>query len=86
VEIPPSEVVKKKNNKYDMSKTFFIFFSIPNDLFFGESNIYHYLGDFTSIRKVVEGICTRIDGCKVVSGTSDLFSCKSMGMMHLNID
>jgi hypothetical protein len=33
VEIPANEVVKK-NNKNEMSRTFFIFFSIPNDLFF----------------------------------------------------
>jgi len=33
VEMPANEVVKK-NNKYEMSRTFFIFFSIPNDLFF----------------------------------------------------
>ena len=46
VEIPASKVVKK-NNKNEISKTFFIFFSIPNDLFFGESYIYHCLGDFT---------------------------------------
>jgi len=30
-----------------MSKTFFIFFSIPNDLFLGESYIYHQSVCFT---------------------------------------
>jgi len=40
VEIPASKVVKE-NNKIEMSKTFFIFSSIPHDLFFGESYIYH---------------------------------------------
>ena len=45
VEMPANAVVKK-NNKNEMSKTFFIFFSIPKDLFFGESNIYHDLGVF----------------------------------------
>jgi hypothetical protein len=48
VEIPANEVVKK-NNKNEMSKTFFIFFSIPKDLFFGESNIYQNMWDFTRI-------------------------------------
>ena len=37
----------KKNNKNEMSKTFFIFFSIPKDLFFGESNIYQNMWCFT---------------------------------------
>ena len=46
VEIPASKVVKK-NNKNEMSKTFFIFFSIPKDLFFGESNIYQNMWDFS---------------------------------------
>jgi hypothetical protein len=46
MEIPANEVVKK-NNKNEMSKTFFIFFSIPNDLFFGESNIYQNMWDFS---------------------------------------
>jgi hypothetical protein len=56
VEIPASKVVKK-NNKNEMSKTFFIFSSIPNDLFFGESYIYHYLGCFTRMWGVyLEGV------------------------------
>ena len=45
VETPAYEIVEK-NNKNEMSKTFFIFFSIPKDLFFGEPNIYHDLGVF----------------------------------------
>jgi hypothetical protein len=45
VEIPANEVVKK-NNKNEMSKTFFIFFSIPKDLIFGEPYIYHDSGGF----------------------------------------
>jgi hypothetical protein len=48
VEIPANEVVKK-NNKNEMSKTFFIFFSIPNDLFFGEPYIYHDSRGFNKI-------------------------------------
>jgi len=36
--------LKQKIRK--MNKTFFIFFSIPKDLFFGEPNIYHDLGVF----------------------------------------
>ena len=47
VEIPASKVVRKKIIHNEMSKTFFIVFSIQNDLFFGESYIYHYSGDFT---------------------------------------
>jgi hypothetical protein len=46
VDIPANEVVKK-NNKNEMSKTFFIFFSIPKDLFFGESNIYQNMWNFS---------------------------------------
>jgi hypothetical protein len=46
VEIPANEVVKK-NNKIEMNKNFFIFSSIPHDLFFGESYIYQNCGDFT---------------------------------------
>ncbi len=46
VEIPANEVVKK-NNKNEMSRTFFIFFSIPNDLFLGESYIYQNMWGFT---------------------------------------
>ena len=36
----------------------------------GEPYIYHDSGVFYKKEgKIVEGICTRIDGCKVVSGT-----------------
>ena len=34
----------------------------------GEPKLYQNSGDFTRNGNVVEEICTRIDGCKVVSG------------------
>ena len=49
--IPASEVMKKKIIQNEMSKTFFIFSSIPKvkyyGLVLGEPNIYHDSGDFT---------------------------------------
>jgi len=34
----------------------------------GEPKLYQNSGDFTRNGNIEEGICTRIDGCKVVSG------------------
>ena len=52
--------VKLKRDMRIMDKTLFIFSSIPKvkyyGLVLGEPNLYHDLGEFTRIGKIVEGV------------------------------
>jgi len=60
VAIPASEVMKKKIIQNEMSKTFFIFYLNTKSKILrfglGEPYIYHDLGGFTRIGKIVEGV------------------------------